>query len=181
MQFLRIVLASLALAILYGVVHDQLTVRVSLEYFTIGHPPVFATSSPTLLALGWGVIATWWVGLPLGFVLAAVARNGRTRAPLQLEDLVPRLLMLLAAMAVAATFAGLATYAGADVLGLQLPEPLATRVPSGGHRAFLAAWAAHAASYAVGIGGALVLIATVAIQRRRRARGTASSSELAGR
>ena len=25
---------------------------------------MFHTDSPTLLALGWGVIATWWVGLP---------------------------------------------------------------------------------------------------------------------
>jgi len=48
----------------YGLVHDQVTVRVSLEYFTIGHPQLITTSSPTLLALFWGAAATWWVGLP---------------------------------------------------------------------------------------------------------------------
>ena len=44
--------------------------------FTIGHPPVFATDDPTLLGLGWGVIASWWVGLLLGIPLALVARAG---------------------------------------------------------------------------------------------------------
>ena len=65
MQFVGIVLFSIAAAVFYGIAHDQVTVRVCLEYFTIGHPPVFKTTSPALLALGWGVLATWWVGLPL--------------------------------------------------------------------------------------------------------------------
>src|SRR3954451_19765307 len=63
MQALAIVLLSILAAVLYGIVHDQVTARICVEYFTIGHPPVFDTESPTLLGLGWGVIATWWVGL----------------------------------------------------------------------------------------------------------------------
>ena len=57
MLFFRIVLLSIASAIGYGILHDQVTARVCVEYFTIGHPPVFSTDSPTLLALGWGTIA----------------------------------------------------------------------------------------------------------------------------
>jgi hypothetical protein len=43
-------------AVLYGVLHDQITARVCLEYFTVFHPPVFATQSPTRwqIALGDG-------------------------------------------------------------------------------------------------------------------------------
>jgi len=73
MESLKIVFASIAAAILYGIVHDQFTARICVEYFTVFHPPVFATRSPTLLGIGWGIIATWWVGALLGLVLALVA------------------------------------------------------------------------------------------------------------
>src|SRR4029077_1503393 len=73
---LKIILLCVAAAIAYGVAHDQITARVCLEYFTVFHPPVFATQSPTALALGWGVIATWWCGLLLGLLLALAARSG---------------------------------------------------------------------------------------------------------
>ncbi len=76
MKAVAIVLLCIAMAILYGIVHDQVTARVCVEYFTIGHPPVFDTDDTTLLALGWGVIATWWVGLGLGIPLAIAARAG---------------------------------------------------------------------------------------------------------
>jgi hypothetical protein len=69
-RFVSIILLCIVAAVIYGVVHDQITARICVEYFTIGHPPVFGTDDPTLLGLGWGVIATWWVGLILGFPLA---------------------------------------------------------------------------------------------------------------
>ncbi|HEU4754510.1 MAG TPA: hypothetical protein VFU47_15485, partial [Armatimonadota bacterium] len=56
--------------------HDQVTVRVCVEYFTVAHPPLITTDSPTLLALAWGVVATWWVGLALGVMLGLAARLG---------------------------------------------------------------------------------------------------------
>ncbi len=34
---------SVAAAIAYGIAHDQITVRICLEYFTIGHSKVFPT------------------------------------------------------------------------------------------------------------------------------------------
>jgi hypothetical protein len=77
MEFLKIVLLGLSAAILYGILHDLATAHLCVEYFTIGHPPVIRTQSPVLLAICWGVIATWWVGLPLGLLLALTARAGR--------------------------------------------------------------------------------------------------------
>lgn len=73
MQAIRIILLCICSAIFYGIVHDQITARICVEYFTIGHPPVFNTDSPTLLGFGWGVIATWWVGLILGLPLSLAA------------------------------------------------------------------------------------------------------------
>jgi len=58
MQSLAIVLLCIGSAVMYGVLHDQVTARICVEYFTIGHPPVFPTDDPTLLGIGWGIIAT---------------------------------------------------------------------------------------------------------------------------
>ena len=50
-QGLAIVGLCIAAAVAYGLVHDQVTVRLSLEYFTVLHPHVVDTDSPTVLAL----------------------------------------------------------------------------------------------------------------------------------
>src|SRR3954449_4153763 len=105
MQFLLIILLCVLSAIFYGIIHDQITARICVEYFTIGHPPVFDTESPTLLGLGWGVIATWWVGLILGIPLAIAARAGR-RPQRSAAELIRPILVLLACMAVTALLAG---------------------------------------------------------------------------
>ena len=76
MESLKIILLSVLAAVVYGILHDQVTTRICVEYFTIGHPPVFNTDNPTWLAFGWGTIATWWVGFILGIPLALVSRLG---------------------------------------------------------------------------------------------------------
>ncbi|MCA8941727.1 MAG: hypothetical protein KDB80_04135 [Planctomycetes bacterium] len=76
MAGLRIVLLCVVAAVGFGIVHDQITARVCVEYFTIGHPRILATDSPTELGIFWGVIATWWVGAILGLGLAFAARRG---------------------------------------------------------------------------------------------------------
>ena len=68
-EFLKILLLCIAAAIVYGIVHDQFTACICLEYFTVFHPQIFPTQSPTLLAIGWGILATWWVGAFLGVLL----------------------------------------------------------------------------------------------------------------
>ena len=57
-------------AIAYGVIHDQITVRICPEYLTEWHPPIIASTDPNTVALAWGVVATWWFGLILGAGLA---------------------------------------------------------------------------------------------------------------
>ena len=94
----RILALCVGSAVAYGIVHDQITARVSIEYFTIGHPRLFATDDPTPHALAWGVIATWWVGLLLGIPLAIAARRG-ARPKLAARDLLRPIGVLLVAMA----------------------------------------------------------------------------------
>lgn len=46
MESVKIVLLCIVSAVIYGILHDQVTARVCVEYFTIGHPPMFSTNSP---------------------------------------------------------------------------------------------------------------------------------------
>jgi len=160
MQAALIVLCAVLSAIGYGVLHDQVTVRVCLEYFTIGHPPVFGTASPSLLAIGWGVIATWWVGLPLGVALAIAARAG-SKPALRAQSLIRPIGVLLLVMATCALLAGFVGAVLARSGWIFLLEPLYSEVPRTKHVAFLAdAWA-HTASYLAGIlGGSILVVRT---------------------
>ncbi len=79
-QWLWISLVAAAGALVagtYGILHDQVTYTIAPEYFTrmkfdqfhfadLGWPPrVFVAEI--------GFLATWWVGLPAGWVLARIA------------------------------------------------------------------------------------------------------------
>jgi hypothetical protein len=158
MQALLIVVGCVCAAVFYGIVHDQITARICIEYFTIGHPPIFETTSPSLLALGWGVIATWWVGLPLGVLLALSARLGR-RPKRDARSLVAPVSRLLILMAVCAVAAGIIGSVLASRGLIYLAEPLASSVPVSRHARFLADLWSHSASYLSGIAGGLFLIA----------------------
>jgi len=157
LQFLAIVSLSIAAAVVYGIAHDQVTVRICLEYFTVGHPPIFPTASPTLLALGWGVVATWWMGLILGLGLATASRVG-ARRPIEVRELVRPIGTLLALMAVGALLSGGLASVLASRGSLSLWEPMSSLIPNESHAGFLTDLAAHSASYLVGGVGGLVLI-----------------------
>jgi hypothetical protein len=173
----KIVVFSMLAAIVYGLLHDQVTAHLCVEYFSIAHPPVFPTSSPFLLALGWGVIATWWVGLPLGLGLAAVARLGPPPR-LALVDLRGAVLSLMVVSAICAIVTGaIAAYLVArgrtDLLdGWDAVIAPAKQV------AFAADLWAHRASYLAGVFGGIVVIGVTLWRRVRAAR---TSAEVAAR
>src|SRR5579871_5632082 len=106
MAAIRIITLSILAAIAYGIIHDQITARLCVEYFTIGHPPIFGTDDPTILGIGWGIIATWWVGLILGISLAICTRAGLLPKR-SVGSLVRPVACLLAVMAGCAVAAGL--------------------------------------------------------------------------
>src|SRR5262245_58692875 len=104
-EFLKIIALAVSAAVVYGIVHDQFTARICVEYFTIGHPPVFDTDNPTLIGIGWGFLATWWMGLLLGVPLAVAARAG-SRPKRSLGSLTRPIVWLLGVMAIGAGIAG---------------------------------------------------------------------------
>lgn len=152
MQNLKIISACIVAAICYGIVHDQITARICLEYFTVFHPPILGgTHSAALLAFGWGVLATWWVGAILGILLAAAARAG-SRTKLSASELWPMIRKLLLTMFACALIAGVAGF----FLGT-LPPTITAGLPPGAYHRFAADWWAHSASYASGFFGGIVL------------------------
>jgi hypothetical protein len=168
MQALAIIVLSILAAVRYGIVHDQVTARVCIEYFTIGHQQIFAVpvTSPTIIGIVWGVLATWWVGLGLGIPLAVAARAGN-RPKKSAGDLVRPLFWLTMITGSLALCAGVAGYIAASRFWVALHGPLAARVPEQMHARFIADLFAHNMSYAAGaIGGVILIVRT---WRSRRA------------
>ncbi|MFT4252754.1 MAG: hypothetical protein QM608_09735 [Caulobacter sp.] len=165
-ESLKIVAFSVGAAIAYGLIHDQITAHICVEYFSIAHPPIFPTSSPFLLALGWGVIATWWTGLLLGLGLAVAARIG-PGPRLGLAQVKKPIAWLMAVAAICAAVSGVLGAAYAANAPDMLLADWNTVIPEEKLIAFFAVGWAHAASYAAGtLGGAFLML--WAIWRRFR-------------
>jgi hypothetical protein len=173
MNGFAIVVLCVLIACGYGIMHDQVTARLCIEYFTIGHPPLFSVpvDSPTLIGFAWGVIATWWVGLGLGIPLAAAARLG-ARPKRSARSLVLPLLTLAAIACLLAIAAGGIGYKLGVSNVVVLHEPLASDVEADKHPAFIANLFAHNMSYFVGTVGGIVLIAMTWRSRTTSSIGT---------
>jgi hypothetical protein len=162
----QIVLLSVVAACSYGVIHDQITARLCIEYFTIAHPPLFHTSSPTLLALCWGVAATAGLGAILGVVLALVSQSGG-KDPYPVAQLARSILLLLITMGAGAFVAGIAGYELSNRGFVSIPASLAVAIPAHQHDYFMAVWFAHCTSYLLGLGGGALVCFRI-WQRRGR-------------
>ena len=184
-EFWKIVGLCVLASVIYGVVHDQITARICIEYFTVFHPTIVDSEDPTVIGLVWGVVATWWMGLFLGVLVGLACVIGQWPA-LRARRLVGPLLILLAGMALSALLAG--------VVGWQVGEPLARMaiqvgppeardrdprlpnpqmptpwIPRANAKAFAADLAAHNASYFVGFWGGIGLGVYAVLKRRKLA------------
>lgn len=62
----------------YGIARDMVTAHYCPQYFLPPHHPIiFETQVPFLLALIWGVLATFWMGAIFGTLVATCAVVGR--------------------------------------------------------------------------------------------------------
>ena len=166
MPTVRIVLLCMGAAVAYGILQDQVTARISVEYFTIGHPPIVPTNSPTVLGFVWGILGTWWVGLFLGLLLAAAARIGTApkRAPATLARPVMSILIISAFVA---ALSGSLGFILAQRGSVELVSPLAESVPSQRHVSFVTAAWVHSASYlSGGVLGAGLAVRVWLLRRR---------------
>ena len=150
MKKAQVILLSILAACGYGIIHDQITVRLCIEYLTIAHPALFPTTSPTLLAFCWGIAATAPIGVAFGVILALVSQP-KGQLPIPVSQLARQILVLLGAMGLSALTAGSLGQQLAQRGFIAIPADFATVVPVQQHDNFLAVWFAHAASYFVGL------------------------------
>ncbi|MCC6696106.1 MAG: hypothetical protein IT365_10800 [Candidatus Hydrogenedentes bacterium] len=167
-HFLTVVVSVVAIAIAYGIAHDLATAHLCVEYFTVGHPRIVDSESPVVLALVWGVAATWWIGAFLGVLLAIACRAGK--APKRtFRDVAPSIGRLLIVMAGSATAAGVTAFLLTKAGAITFPLYFVKLLPPETFAFFAADLWAHSASYATGaIGG---LIVTVRVWRERKRDG----------
>lgn len=156
----KIILLSTLAAMVYGVVHDQVTARLCVEYFTIGHPPLFHTTSPTLLGICWGIAATVGIGALLGVVLALVSQSD-SLPPVPIRRVFESILGLLVVMAIFASLAGVVGFELSRRSIICLPAAFADLVQPSQHNRFMAVWFIHGASYLVGLAGASFIIVRI--------------------
>lgn len=164
-QALRIILLGLGAAVGYGILQDNVTARIAPAYFNVAHPDlgypaIFHSESPTVLAFAWGVAATWWVGLPLGILMALCARAGRW-PKLEAKALVRPVGKLLVVMVVGAILGGILAW----WLGVSFHAPAG--VPFEQREGWGIDLGAHLAAYAIGPLGGLVLCVSAVLRRRK--------------
>ncbi len=163
-QIAKIVLLCTLATIAYGVVHDQVTAHLCVEYFTIAHPPLFHTNSPALLGLCWGITATIGQGIIVGILLALVSQSAGL-PPTPIRPLLITVCVLLAVMAISATLAGVVGYELSRRSIIALPASFRELVPVSQRDRFMAVWFAHAASYLVGLAGSSLVIFRIWLRR----------------
>jgi hypothetical protein len=81
-RFLAVVLGSVGLACVLGICVDLVTANVAVEYFTVHHPRIVETERPWVLAIVWGIGASWWFGAISGALVGVI--NHRRQQPLPL-------------------------------------------------------------------------------------------------
>ena len=121
LQFIKIYFGAIAAAVIYGIIHDQITTHLCLEYFTEGFHKhnVKGTfiektlqkypKSATWHGLIWGTIATWWVGAIIGIPLVAATQMGPW-PKLTLKELIKPTLIMLSATGLSAVIGGVTSY-----------------------------------------------------------------------
>lgn len=156
----KIVSFCLAAAIGYGILHDQVTVRVCPEYFTVAHPHIEGVTNLSWIALLWGIIATWWLGLSMGILLSVAANFGS--APIcSFRALVRPIFTLLFVMSISALFAGVVGYglAACNIITPSISLPGITERLY--YPRYIADVFAHGTSYLTGcLGGITIVIQT---------------------
>lgn len=91
--FVRFALSFMGYISLWAILHDQIIIRIDSRHFTDYHRPILNISNHTLLAIQYGFIATFGLGLVFGMMTYCVSRFGRLRK-LPFKDVFLRFMVL---------------------------------------------------------------------------------------
>src|SRR5579871_44521 len=162
-QLLKIALGATALSVVYGICHDLITAQVCLEYFTLYHPHLVDSQSPVVMALLWGVIATWWFGLIGGIATGVVATRG-AGPPIPAR----RALLMIAKMMVVCFALAMLALLVSPLFATSVPDDFLPSSVAERHikSAFLSDLAAHNVSYFSNFVGAVIVCIRIHLLRR---------------
>jgi hypothetical protein len=154
-----LVLLALPIAGAFGVIHDQVSFTVSHEYFTKFKFLQFGFLDPAiperLRAAAVGFLASWWMGIPIGLLVAPIAlihRSGSIALRVGLRSY-----LVLVAFAAIFALAGL-TYGFFQTRAIDLRDYQDWFVPPDvvHLRRYLCTGYMHNSAYLGGIGGIVI-------------------------
>lgn len=165
-ECVKIVFLCIIASVVYGTVHDQITVRLCPAYFTewYFHAEVFQHPNLTVVGLFWGIVATWWVGLILGVPIAIVSIYGAVEWWTWRRSVKPLVLLIISLWITAAigywTSILLSFRADSEALGY-FPETDQDLLR------FSSVLVAHNVSYVAGAIGGLLIAWWIHCQRKK--------------
>ena len=151
LKAILLIIASIIQACIYGILHDLITAHVCIEYFSVAHPVIILAlhQDPVAHAFIWGILATWWVGLLGGLLLAAIL-TFRHRGQYRLRSILTRTAKILAQTGVCAGLAGILGFGLGKWGVLQIPNIYYGLIPDNRTPDFFFDAFAHTTSYLVG-------------------------------
>lgn len=163
-QSVLIILLCMTFSVLFGILHNQISARVSEEYFTVGHRALIHSTSPTLMGIAWGVNSTWWVGLSLGVLLAIAGRAG-TAGKRTASSYVKPLILLFLVCGGSSILMGYIGYRLSSGGSIPFLRGMSNAVELSRQPRYMAALWMHTTSYTVAAMGGLILSVRVAAAR----------------
>jgi len=167
-----VLLISVALALVYGVINDQITVTISPEFFLYGKElSKTIGDNPPMAQLRWeaakvGMKATWTAGLIFGVALLLANNPSKSLPRLRNRQLVMYVPVILAITAVCGVVGAWLGYHGyltridpdfGEMVAANLYRPMR----------FMSAWGANLGGY---VGGVIATIIAVAMVIARRSK-----------
>jgi hypothetical protein len=144
------------LSCLLGIAIDVVTANVAVEYFTVHHPHVVDSESPWVMALVWGIGASWWFGLAAGVLLWWM--NIRRQQPLSRK----RILRMIVPCLVVIWLVMMGIVAGVYGIAGRIPETQ-RRVTFESDRRLMAVALSHSTEYV--LGGIVTIVLMIQIAR----------------
>jgi len=171
-----VLLAAVALALVYGAVNDQITSRISWEYFYYGKElfrVLGPATPPDRGAMSWeaakvGLKATWSAGLVFGVILLLANNPYHDLPRLRNRELLrPLLVIPCTAVCLGLLFGFLGYLGGLNWLSSDFQDMAHADVFR--PRRFMTTWGIHLGDYIGGaIGTAIASIRVITLRRSRR-------------
>jgi hypothetical protein len=173
-EYYRIIALTAGSLAAYAIAQDEVTARLSPEYFTVAHEGLvrnvltgdLGVTSPTLLGLRWGGLAGGGPGLVLGMILADFCQGG-SGPTLPGRFLYRPIAYFIATVAVCSVGMGVTAFTLYHTGSLDLDEGWRETITAEQHLGFLIDMWTHWGTYAGGVLGGVALTVWTARQRHK--------------